>query len=357
MKEVEEIPQRILKLLKFRPKGMTIAEIAREAGINRNTAAKQLEILQVNGQVELREFGTAKVYYRAQRVPLSAFLCFTKNLILVLDSNQTIVQVNDQCLRLAGREKEDLLGRSLAEANLPVVSTPEAITVIEGLEKEQIITDLRHQHDGKDLFFQMQVIPTTFEDGGKGCTLVLEDITERKRYVRNMEFLARTAMELVDLPSEADIYQYIAEKVVELLPYPQQCYVESFDEVNRQFFIRVMLNQDFREKGWQIVGQDVVGMVFPIEEFFFKAPFNETIETFRPLREYHFKPFFEDEQYSMYEVCIHQIPKEVCDELVRRLGIGRMYQIGLVWQEQLYGIIGIFMPPENELEDKEVFES
>ena len=48
--------------------------------------------------------------------------------------------------------------------------------------------------------FQMQVIPTTFDDGGKGSTLVFEDITERKKYVRNMEFLARTAMELVYLP-------------------------------------------------------------------------------------------------------------------------------------------------------------
>ena len=65
----------------------------------------------------------------------------------------------------------------------------------------------------------------------------------------------------------------------------------------------------FRKEVGQIVGQDVVGMAFPIEEFFFKAPFFETIATFRPLRDYHFKPFFEDEQYSMYDVCLHQFPK------------------------------------------------
>ena len=206
MQEAQETTAQILRALKFRSKGMTIADIAKETGVNRNTAAKQLEILRVNGQVELREFGTAKVYYRAQRVPLSAFLCFTKNLIVVLDSTHTIAQVNDQCLRLARKDKADLIGRTLEDVNLPVVSTPEAIAIIEGLEKEQIITDLRYQTEGKDLFFQLQVIPTTFEDGEKGATLVLEDITERKRYVRNMEFLAKTAMELVDMPPDQDIF-------------------------------------------------------------------------------------------------------------------------------------------------------
>jgi hypothetical protein len=129
--------------------------------------------------------------------------------------------------------------------------------------------------------------------------------------VVSWELIRRTAEELVDLPSEADIYQYVAEKVAELVPYPPQCFVESFDEVNRQFFMRAMVSHDFRKSGAQIVGLDVVCMAFPIEEFFFKAPFFETIATFRPLREYHFKPFFEDEQYSLYEVCIRQIPKEI----------------------------------------------
>jgi PAS domain S-box-containing protein len=98
-------------------------------------------------------------------------------------------------------------------------------------------------------------------------------------------------------------------------------------------------------------------MAFPIQEFFFSSPFHETVSSFRPLREYRFRPYFDDEEYSMYEVCIRQIPREICNDLIQKLRIGRMYQIGLVWQEQLFGIVGVFMPPEHELEDKQVFES
>ena len=42
---------------------------------------------------------------------------------------------------------------------------------------------------------------------------------------------------------------------------------------------------------------------------------------------------------------------------MRKYGIGRLYLIGLVWQEQLFGMVGIAMSPEEELRDKQAFES
>ena len=76
-------PERILRTLKFRPKGMTITEIVHALKANRNSVSKHLEVMQAEGHVEARLGGNARVYSVAQRVPLSAFLCFTKNLILV----------------------------------------------------------------------------------------------------------------------------------------------------------------------------------------------------------------------------------------------------------------------------------
>ncbi|MDD5418667.1 MAG: PAS domain-containing protein, partial [Methanomicrobiaceae archaeon] len=202
----------------FRPKGMTITEVAKETGMTRNSVSKHLEILLIAGRVDVRQIGNAKLYSLAQRVPMSAFLCFTKNLILILDGNGRIVQVNDQCQKALKRSKDDLVGLTLEEAALPVVSSPEAIAVVERLEREQVITDLRYQSDGKDLFYQMQAIPTTFEDGEKGCTIVLEDITERKRYVRNIEFLARTGRDFRDMEESDDIYEYVAREIHALAP-------------------------------------------------------------------------------------------------------------------------------------------
>jgi len=265
MQEEHDLPSRILRALRFRPKGMTITEVAKQLGVTRNSVSKHLEILQIAGKVDVRQIGNAKLYSLAQRVPISAFLCFTKNLILILDNDQRIVQVNDQCQRALKRSKDELIGLTIREAALPIVSSPEAIAVIEGLEREQVMTDLRYQRgEGGDLFYQMQVIPTTFEDGEKGCTLVLEDITERKRYVRNMEFLARTAMELVDMPAEADIYEYVADRISELVP-ETLIHVLSYDESNRKFFVRAIRDQAVHSVLVRILGRDPVGMVFPLD--------------------------------------------------------------------------------------------
>jgi PAS domain S-box-containing protein len=345
----------IQKILKFQPKGMTISELSKKTGANRDSIARQLDILEVSGKVELRNIGSAKVYSLARRVPLSAFLCFTRNLILVLDKHQRIVQVNDQCARVLRRTPDDLIGRTLEEAALPVVSTPEALAVIHGLDREQVITDLRYRKDGRDLFFQMQVIPTTFDSGEKGCTLVLEDITERKQYVRNMEFLARTASELVDLPPDADIYQYVAEKIVELLP-KARVYVQSYDEVSRQFAIRAVGGAGFHEGLIQLLGRDPQTMVIPTSTVF-EDPFNETLRSFYSTREFVLRSESGAKTESFYEICFRQIPEEICNAILDRFEIDRFYCIGLIWENQLFGLVGIFISRGEVLESTQVFES
>ena len=183
------------------------------------------------------------------------------------------------------------------------------------------------------MFYKMEVISDDFETGVTGLTIVLEDITEKKRHLKNMEFLARTAMEFVDMPPETDIYQYIAVQVSDLVPDNPRCFIESYDEVKRQFFMRAIVNRAFRESCAQIIGREAVGMVFPLREFFFIAPFFESPSTLRAMRELHFRPFFEDEQISFYDACARQFSKEACDVILRELNIGKLFVTGIVWQE------------------------
>ena len=355
MRREHELGHQILKILKYQPKGMTITDLAGKLGVSRDAVSRHLDILEVSGKVDLRMIGNAKVYYTAQRVPLSAFLCFTKNLILILDDYQKVVQINDQCARLLHCSKDEVIGRTLPDAKIPIVSTPEALAVIQGLEREQIITDLRYRSNGKDLFFQMQVIPTTFDDGAKGCTLVLEDITERKQYLRDMEFLARTAMELVDFPLDANIYQYIAERVIELLP-KARVYIQSFDEERTQFSIRAIAGSEFHEGLIELLGRDPIGMIFPTDTIF-KDPFHETVGSFLNTREFIFSSGSDTETFSFYDLCFQQIPREICDAILDRFGIERFYCIGLIWENRLFGLVGLFMPRGEVLDHQQAIES
>ncbi|MCT8335994.1 PAS domain S-box protein [Methanoculleus sp. Afa-1] len=354
MQPEQDIPGRVLRTLKFRPRGMTITEIAHALKANRNSVSKHLEVMQVAGQVEARLVGNAKVYSVAQRVPLSAFLCFTKNLILVLDADLTIVQANDQCLRRFGRTKEELVGGNLREAALPVVSSPEALAVVEELEREQVITDICHRHDGgRESFYQMQAIPTTFEDGERGCTLVLEDITEQKRYFRNMAFLARTAIDLVDLQPVEDIYGYILDRLQELVPGAYG-YILSYSEAEQRFAIRAVAGEGFREGLTKLLGRDPINLAFPATRAF-DAPFHQTPLSLRGLEEFVLRP--EPSSWSFYDLCFRAMPEEVCEAILERFDIVKFCFMGLVWQDRLFGTTGIFLPPGREVESRETVES
>jgi PAS domain S-box-containing protein len=183
----DETASRILRTLRLRPRGMTITEIARKIHINRNSVSKHLEVLRAAGQVDAVVIGNAKVYSIAQRVPLSSFLCFTRNMILVLDSAFRVVQVNERFLDLAGVTKGDVIGLHIEDAPLPIVSDEEVLATIRGVGREQVHTEVScRRGDGGESFFSMEVVPTVFDDGERGCTVVLEDITGRKRYEREL---------------------------------------------------------------------------------------------------------------------------------------------------------------------------
>ena len=356
MGDEHDSASRILRTLHFRPRGMTITELARHTGLTRNSVSKHLEVLRMGGHVDMRSVGNAKVYSLSQRVPMSAFLCFTNNLILVLDSRCTIVQINERFLSLAGMKKDDLIGENLRNISLPIVSTPETMKIIRGVEREQFITDIRYPADGEDNFYQMQVIPTVFDDGEKGRTIVLEDITGKKRYLQNMEFLARSAMEFVDLPDEVDVYQRIAQLLVEFLP-EGKVFVQSYDDVNNQFTIRAVMDEAFREALTSLIGRDPVGLIFPLEEVFLSPFLENPGEMERGIRKVFIAPRPAEGVFSFYDLAFQQLPVDVCEQIVTTCNIGKAYMTFLVWKGQLLGDVGVFLAADEEIEFVQALES
>ena len=117
MERYQEEFRRIKELLKENPKGMTITEISRELKINRNSCAKYLDLLTVLGNVEMRTFGTAKVFYLADKVPISTLINITSDGILILNKELKIIKVNDRFLDWIKLEKENLINKNINNIN------------------------------------------------------------------------------------------------------------------------------------------------------------------------------------------------------------------------------------------------
>ena len=171
----------VKEILRANPRGMTVTDISREININRNSVAKYLDVLLISGQVDMKRMGPAKAYFLSDRVPISAMLNFSSDCIMVLNSHLEMVQVNDIFLDLINVERDDVVGRKLSDAPSCIFDNLDIQRGIQdGLEGNDSSIEQAFQIGDAVFHFNIKFIPTTFQDGSLGVTLIMENITERK---------------------------------------------------------------------------------------------------------------------------------------------------------------------------------
>ena len=98
LKEKERELSRFIEILRGHPRGLTIEEISHLLPLNRNATSKYLNRLLISGQVEMKTFGPAKVFFISKRVPISELFNLSSDLIMVLDHEMFVRHVNDRLL-------------------------------------------------------------------------------------------------------------------------------------------------------------------------------------------------------------------------------------------------------------------
>ena len=190
MQDYEQELIAIKDILKKNPNGMSVTDISKALKKNKNTIGRYLDILLISGQVDMRAYGMAKVYTISQRVPLSAMLSYSKELIMVLDNESRIIDINDNFLKLLQLLREEALGKNISYLQSPEVDVHELLDIITTDRKNPESTVTFHVKDSGDRIFHQKCVPTVFDDGRKGITLILEDITEHilaEREIRESE--------------------------------------------------------------------------------------------------------------------------------------------------------------------------
>lgn len=178
----------IKTILKNNRKGMTVTDIAKEMNINRNSVAKYLDILLISGHAEMVTFGPAKVFFPSRRVPLSSLLNFTLDYIALLDKNLRFLQVNDNLAALLTTPRSDLIGSDIDSVSFPLFQLPEVIqNTKNALDGKESTNEIHYPIHNAERFLQIKHIPTAFDDGEPGVTLIIEDITERKTAEQKMK--------------------------------------------------------------------------------------------------------------------------------------------------------------------------
>ena len=205
MKIRKDIIEQIKNLLQQNPQGLNITEIVRVVPVGRNTAARYLESLLLSGQVGMRTSGSSKIYLPSQRVPRAAVLSLSSDLLIQLDYYLRIIFVNEPFLNLIGTDSKNLMGKNIEY-------TPIARVFAEAFA--QFIENIREGVAGKEwsgtielrtkgIILSCRIAPTVFEDGGKGASVILADITREKSNERALLESEATARVFIDTMADA----------------------------------------------------------------------------------------------------------------------------------------------------------
>ncbi|MCX6696872.1 MAG: PAS domain S-box protein, partial [Methanoregula sp.] len=178
-----EITAQIKSVLKENPQGLSITDIVAAVDINRNTAGRYLENLLVSGQVEMRQLGMAKIYTLSQRVPVSAVLSISSELIMQLDKNLRIIFANEPFLSFLSVSSTDLFGKNIEYSRvLPVfeeIYNEFVDRIRSGIAGTEWSGELTLKERG--IIFSCRIAPTVFDDGKKGVSVILNDVSGKKR--------------------------------------------------------------------------------------------------------------------------------------------------------------------------------
>ena len=175
MENQQEELARIREELKRHPEGLSITDLAGSLHLNRNSVAKYLDILQIQGMVDGRKRGTSKVYFLSRRIPADALRKICLQPFITLDQDGLVTDYNLQFSRLTGLSGEQTLGRTLDRFPFTILEgTVQQVfrAALKGVEQNVRASLLLNNQETP---VSLTLIPLVFPTGKPGVAAIAGD--------------------------------------------------------------------------------------------------------------------------------------------------------------------------------------
>jgi len=157
----------------------------------------------------------------------------------------------------------------------------------------------------------------------------------------DLMFLASTAMKLLELSPEEDIYQFIGEWLKEFTG-SSIVVISSFDEASGNFCVQSIVGiEQHIDVFFEAMGRDPVGITASIND-------EARLELIRGK--------LVKVPGGLYEFSLGEIPEAACHLIEQRLGLGAIYDMGFAWKGKLFGSAAILTRKGTKLENPSVIE-
>jgi PAS domain S-box-containing protein len=143
-------------------------------------------------------------------------LNLSSDLLLVLDQNLSIHQANEPFIKLFGLSRETLIDQPVTRSPFMQYLTDDIMSLIKkaalGIEQSKID---HFEINGKGYFFKIKLIPLVFDQGSQGLAVILEDITELKKYQQHLEQLVEQRTQELIMANEQLVEEIDERRQVE----------------------------------------------------------------------------------------------------------------------------------------------
>lgn len=181
--------QTLISYLSNQPQDKSTQEIGEALEMNRNLVSKYLTILHMQGRVELRTYGTLKMYRLSNRVPFQSITDIINGVCLGLDRLLIVKEVGNDPLPFFREPVITILGKRCTDINHPCFDDESFVMEIKNL-LEGKKTDVPGREYWVDQICHMvNLYQTVFFDGSPGIAITFTNITDEKKIQGEFESL------------------------------------------------------------------------------------------------------------------------------------------------------------------------
>jgi len=272
-----------------------------------------------------------------------------------LSKSGIVLTVNPRLCEISGYGEEDLVGKHFLK--IPSFYARDAskyLTIYKNAVKsiipsEPVRFEWKHK-DGEERWGEAFLSVLLQNDKPDGYQAVLTDITNRvllekkeKQRVKEINFLFESAVKLLNIDTETDLYSFIAQQLQKLIP-GSIVDVNSISEEGDTLKIEAVSfpNKSRYTKVLRLFKNNLTGRTFRVNE----STFNYAI-TGR-LGKYH---------NSIYELALKQIPKVICDQVEKVIDLGSIHEISLSSRDRIIGGCVIILKKGQEIKNAGLIEA
>jgi len=269
----------------------------------------------------------------------------SSDLVYIHDFNGRLIDANPALLHLLGYTRTEISGIPITTFvdNDQLVQARKTLDEIreQGYQAQYTEYRLKSRYGSE---IHIQTSGFLIYHGAKPYAILQigRDITDRKKNLSLLDFIARCAMEFVQMSSEEDVYGVIARKLREIIGNAVIS-VGSFDESSNMLETRVVLgidpNLESIVKFW---GRNPVGMTYHLNESQ-KEPIRTGTLT--------------HVQGGLHELSFGSIPKIACRILETMFSVNRVYGIGFTSKGFIYGVATVITFKNSPPIDVELVEA